>query len=233
MFACHLRTVQGLMADMSLLALNQATKLNQVLQRAVTPSDPIETLRFVGVEVRGEARVTGLIFRTKTDAATLARLVLPHNRKPSPSLHLELPFDGTQPMRLDLHYLGGGKQRLTHVAHYFFSGALSTYPEDAHGYTRIRNKGELEHFDQAAAALRILNMKVDRLPYPKGHKRSIVDAFAKMNIAFVGDLIQRSEDEITSHLGASEAIVVRSLLNGFRLGLGLSIPQWRRPVLGG
>jgi len=221
------------MADMSLLALNQTAAFNEALQRAVSIEAPVERLRFLGVEAQGNKKVTGLLFRTKTDAAALARLVLPHNRKPSSDLNLELSLDGTQPMRLDLHYLGGGKQRLTHVAHYFFSGALSTYPEDAHSYTRIRNKGELERFDQAAEALRILNMKVDRLPYPKGHKRSIVEVFAKMNVAFVGDLIQKSEGEIAAHLGAGDAIIVRSLLNGFRLGLGLSIPQWRRPVLGG
>ena len=231
MYACHLRTVQGLIADLSLLALTGGDSLNRALQTALPRAeDRITSLRFVDVDARNRPQARGLLFQLNSDPKALSRLILPENKRPSPALHLDLPFDGTQPMLVDLLYASGARQKKASVANYFFSGALATYEDTRYGYTLVRNeKHDRRDVERLAEFFRILNLRVQDLPYPAGRKLLILDAFKRMEIRWVGDLVQYDAEQLKQNMGSVEWITVRSILKGLHLEPGTSIPQWRRP----
>lgn len=231
MYVSQLQTIQGLISDLSLLALNGADAFHQALQATLPrPDDQIAAFRFVDVDAANRMQARGLLFQLHSDPKALSRLILPENGNPAAALHLALPFDGDQPMLVDLLYLAGGRRRKVDVASYFFSGALATYEDPRYGYTLVRSeKHHRSEVERLAELFRILNQPVQNLPYPAGRKLLILDIFKRLNIRRVGDLVQYDAEQLKRNLGAIEWVTVRSILKGLRLEPGSSIPQWRRP----
>ncbi len=125
---------------------------------------------------------------------------------------------------MGLHYF---IRRQPSVAYYFFSGALTTYENARFEYSRLKRR--TNYYSQLSELLYTLNTPVANLPYPKGRKLSTLDAFKKMNIRYVGDLVRRSSEELEARLGKTGWITVRSILQGLRLQAGAPIPGWRSP----
>lgn len=233
MYLSHLRTIQGLISDLSGLALTNAVDLNRTLQQTLPKTDDqVTSLRFVDVTARGLATARGILFTVHSDPKTLSRLILPDNRHPA-AMEISQPANAgnktaTDPMLVDLFYGGGGKRRKTvDVAHYFFSGALTAYEDKSFGYTLLAERSQ--KVEQLAFLFHTLDMRVENLPFRPGRKQATVDLLKSLGIAYVGDLVQRDADALQKELGDFEWKAIGSMLKALNLKPGTPIPQWRRP----
>ncbi len=223
----QIRTIQGALIQLNSVAARDALRTETALQKEVRRSnDALTGLRLVTARTSQFGEAQGVLFRYRSDPVHLSHLILADNRGPTTALDLKLPEKENRPTLLDLHY-ANTQRRAEGTAHYFFFGALTVHNDPEFNYTLLKRKDA--HMETLAVLLYALNLRVEDLPYPDGRKLSTLDAFKKLGIRYVGELVQRDVHELQDVLDAMEWITIKSILKNLNLVPGTHIPQWRPP----
>ncbi|HSA59324.1 MAG TPA: hypothetical protein VLJ37_06525 [bacterium] len=223
----QIRNIQGLLAPLLAADARERVGLNDTLQLASQLPDPeIVDCRLVDLRAKPSVETAAVYFRRQSDPAHSAHLIPADNREPPTAMHIALGENERYPTLVGLHYVHMTRRKAG-VARYLLVGALATYEDPDFEYSRLKRLSE--PIEQLAAFLYNLNTPVADLPYPTGRKLSILAAFKKMEIRYVGELARRSEDDLKALLSEMEWITVRSILLGLKLPQGLPIPHWKPP----
>lgn len=223
----QIRAVQARLLQASGLDVPEALPYYETIRGDVELPDQTLDLAIIDVGLKGGGETRGLAMYCHSDPKYLARLILPENQASMPGLRLGFGGKEPHPTLVGLHFVHA-KRRSVDEAWYLFFGALTFHRDPVHGYGLIQERSGL--YEGIAKLLYTLNRRVEDLPFPEGRILSLREAFERMGIRYVGELVQREPAELERKLRALDWVTVKAILQKLGLAPGTPIKQWKPPL---